>query len=177
MRKFSALLLVALLMATLVWGEASWFAGGDSPLAETSESLPLNVVFVGFEESVVDTILVDQHLQKDCQFIYGSFTIEWNVTVSYHFANSTYYSRLRAFLLANSVNGTDTTSALNETALQIQKNTGTKMSIFQSQSGRAINASAVEEWLVSNPYNASLEPSYWFYVLNFTEFDSTDHTL
>jgi hypothetical protein len=177
MRSFSALLLVALLAAVLIWCQVPNLAGGNYPLARTSEALPLNVVFIGFEESAVDTILIDQHLQKNCQFTYGNFTIEWNVTVNYHFADSTYFSVLRDLVLTNSVNGTDTTSALNETALQIQLSSGTKMSIFLPQSGRAINASAVEEWLTLNPYNASLEPSYWFYVFNFTEFDSQDHML
>ncbi|UCD96406.1 MAG: hypothetical protein JSV35_07955 [Candidatus Bathyarchaeota archaeon] len=177
MRRFSTLLLVVLLAAVVMRGEVPNLAGGDYPLTEMSEALPLNVVFVGFEMSAVDTDLVDQQLQKNCQFTYGAFTIEWNVTVRYHFAGSTYLSALRTVMLANSVNGTDTTSALNETALQTQLSTGAKMSIFLPQSGRAINASAVEEWLALNPYNVSLEPSYWFYVLNFTEFDSPDHTL
>lgn len=134
-------------------------------------------MFVGFEEGAVDTALIDLNVQKNYPFSYGNYTIDYGFNVSYYFSDSSYYAALKAFSLTNSVNGTDTTSALNTTALQIQKTTGTQMSIFQPQSGRAINATAVEEWFAANPYVAGLDPSYWFYVMNFTEFDSPDHSL
>ncbi len=178
MRKFSAFLLAFLLTLMIVWSDA-WSLAGEVPSVNDGafETLPLHVVFVGFQVDTIDTPLIDLYLQNNRQFIYGSYIINWNVNVSYHFADSSFYSALKACILQSSVNGTATTSALNETALQIQKETGTKMSIFQPQSGRAIDALAVEEWLTTNPYDSTFEPSYWFYVVNFTEFDSQDHAL
>ena len=133
---------------------------------------PLNIVLVGFEEAVVDTNTIDANLEKHYQFRYENYDISYGFNVSYHLANSSYYDALKTFVLENSV--ADTTSALDVSALQIQKATGTRMSIFTPQSGRAVDATAVEEWFVANPFRADLEPTYWFYIMNFTELDSAD---
>ncbi|HUV98006.1 MAG TPA: hypothetical protein VMW14_00705 [Candidatus Paceibacterota bacterium] len=138
---------------------------------------PLNVVFVGFKQEVVDTATIDLTIGKDHSFDYGAYTVHYNFNLSYYFADSSYYSAVKTLLLANSVNGTDLTSRLNVTALELQKTTGTRTSIFLPQSGRAINATAVEDWFASHPYAPDQDPAYWFYVMNFTEFDSADHSL
>lgn len=137
----------------------------------------LRVIFVGFNESVVNTDLINSTIQHDYSFIHGDYTINYNFNISYHFADSSYPEALKTFILANSVNGTNTTSSLNTTALQIQRSTGSKMSIFLPQSGRAIDAEAVETWFEENPYEAESTDSYQFYVMNFTEFDSPNHVL
>jgi parallel beta-helix repeat protein len=135
-------------------------------------TFPLNIVFVGFEDAAVDTGTIDTNLNKQYQFRYGHYDLVYGFDVTYHLADSSYYQDLRTFVLANSV--LDTTSALDVAALELQKATGTRMSIFADQPGRAIDALAVEEWLVANPYQAASEPGYWFYVMNFTELDSGD---
>lgn len=137
-------------------------------------TLPLNIVFVGFEEEVMDTGMIDANVKRDYQFQYGEYDIAYGFDVSYHVADASYFDALRAFVLAASGNETDTTSALNVTALEIQKATGTQMPIFTSQSGRAVDATAVEEWFATNPFREDLEPAYWFYVINFTELDPVD---
>src|SRR5690606_37613558 len=43
--------------------------------------------------------------------------------------------------------------------------------------GRAIDALAVEDWFATHPYVSSGSSRSTFYVLNFTNLDSTDHTL
>jgi len=177
MEKLYFLSLVLLLIPIIPIGGNIKGSGDAQNLSTIVHTVPINVVFVGFKEEVVDANFIDLNIQKSHQFSHGDYTMHYNFNVSYRFANSSYYTTLRTFILANSVNGTDTTSALNATALQTQKATGTKMSIFLSQSGRAINAVAVEEWFAANPYVAGLESSYWFYVMNFTEFDSPDHSL
>ncbi len=142
-----------------------------------SRMFNLNVIFVGYSTEVVNTTLIDLNIEKSYLSTYDNYTIDYSFSTSYHFANSSYYDSLKSISLANSVNGTNTTSALNTTALQIQKNTGEKMSIFTDQSGRAIDALAVESWLEANPAVHAVDSSYWFYVLNFSEFDSLDHEL
>ncbi|UCG36739.1 MAG: hypothetical protein JSV64_00185 [Candidatus Bathyarchaeota archaeon] len=153
--------------------------GDDQALIHSiSHVHPLRVVFVGFQESVVNISLIDSNVQKTyLQDLGDGRTVNHSFNTSYDFANSSYYEALKAFILINSVNGTATTSALNTTALQIQKSTGTKMSIFKPQSGRAINATAIEEWFVMNPLTADSGSAYSFYIMNFTEFDSPDHVL
>ena len=137
----------------------------------------LNVIFTGYTQTVVNTTLIDSNVQKSYSFTYGSHTMNYAFNVTYIFADSTYSDALKSQILANSVNGTNTTSKLNTTALQYQKSTGTKMSVFLPQSGRVADAMAVEDWLEANPYSGISEPCYFFYVMNFTEFDSADHAL
>ncbi len=177
MNKPCFFLVALLLFPVIATNEVESFSGAEGLEKSISHILPLTVVFVGFREEVVATNTIDANIQKNHQLNQANYCINYSFNVSYHFANSSYYAGLKNFVLANSVNGTNTTSALNTTALQIQKTTGTKMSIFIPQSGRAINATAVEEWFVRNPYKASSEPSYLFYVINFTELNSPDHGL
>ncbi|MFP3899129.1 MAG: CFI-box-CTERM domain-containing protein [Dehalococcoidia bacterium] len=134
-----------------------------------SRTLPLNVVFVGFEEEAVNTDTIDTNIKKSCRFRYGYHDLVYDFDVTYHSADPSYYDALMAFVLENSATGN--TSALDAAALQVQKETGTKMSIFTTQTGRAINATAVEEWFVANPLRADSEPGYCFYVMNFTGLD------
>jgi hypothetical protein len=138
----------------------------------SSRVFPLNIVFVGFDEGVVDTATIDENIRRDRHSVFGDYAIGYNFELSYHFADSVYYDALEAFVLANSE--ADTTSALNVTALEIQKGNGERMSIFMPQSGRAIDARAVEGWLADSPCRADLEPAYWFYVINFTELDPVE---
>jgi len=174
---------VFLLLFLLLITQAHIIVGGEissnpqSSTRDIAHTFTLNIAFIGYDQEVVDTNLIDSNIKKIYDFIYGNYSLNYTFSANYHFANSSYYMALKEFVLANSVNGTDTTSALNITALQIQRSTGTKMSIFLPQSGRAINASAVEEWFVEYPIITDSTPSYWFYVLNFTEFDSSDHNL
>ncbi|MEM4704001.1 MAG: NosD domain-containing protein [Candidatus Bathyarchaeia archaeon] len=139
--------------------------------------IPLRIVFTGYNPEVVNTTLISANVQKSYQFSYGNHTVNFTFSIEYFFANTTYNEALKSHVIANSVNGTETTSKLNITALQYQKATGTKMSIFLPQSGRAIDAKAVESWFEANPYADNPSACYWFYVMNFTEFDSADHSL
>jgi hypothetical protein len=175
MRKFHLLLLMLVFMS-LNTGELK-AVGESTSLGIISHSFPLKIVFVGFQSECVDLALLDSSIGKNYTFNDGIYTFNYVFDVSYHFANSSYHLALKSFILANSVNGTDTTSKLNVTALEVQKFTGTRESIFLPQSGRAVNAVAVESWLVANPPVESLDASYWFYVLNLTELDSPDHSL
>ncbi|MCW3981648.1 MAG: hypothetical protein NWE81_00805, partial [Candidatus Bathyarchaeota archaeon] len=176
MRKRYLILLLLLFQFVFVSGSDKSAVPFQSS-SSVSHVFPLNVVFVGFSEEVVDVNLINGNIQQDFSFDYSNATFNYSFTVSYHFASSSYHEELKAFILSNSVNGTGTTSALNVTALEVQKATGTRMSIFEPQSGRAINAVAVEHWFSANPFIGGLAPAYWFYVLNFTEFDSHNHSL
>ncbi|MFU8796211.1 MAG: hypothetical protein ACNA7X_02805, partial [Dehalococcoidia bacterium] len=148
----------------------------DNPAATVdygaSRVFPLNIVFVGFDKQAVDTNTIDENIRKTYQFTYGAYDIGYGFDLSYLFADSSYYDALETVVLANSE--ADTTSALDATALEIQRHTGERMSIFTPQSGRAIDAIAVEEWLAGNHFRPDLEPAYWFYVINFTELEPAE---
>lgn len=148
-----------------------------SQASDLTYSLQINVIFVGFTPGIVDTSLLNSGIQKSYPYTYDGYVIDYGFNLSYYEASEAYYLALRDFCFANSMNGTDTTSALNTTALQIQINTGQRMSIFLPQSGRAIEAKATEHWLDSYPYLQDAGPSYNFYVTNFTELDTPQQNL
>ncbi|MCK5631686.1 hypothetical protein KAH85_03935, partial [Candidatus Bathyarchaeota archaeon] len=75
----------------------------------------LRVIFVGFNESMVQIDLINSTIQRDYSFIHGDYTINYSFNISYNFADSSYHEALKTFILANSVNGTNTTSSLNTT--------------------------------------------------------------
>ena len=139
-----------------------------------SHSIGIHIVFVGYDHNVVDTALVDANIQRYYELPYWDTWLQYALTTDYAFADESYRESLKEFILQNSVSGTGTTSALNVTALQYQKEAQTPMSIFLPQSGVAIDARALEQWFADNPYCD--ESGYTFYVLNFTEFDSLDHS-
>lgn len=176
MRK--AVLLSLLVIVTLInFGGVVEPSSSVQALTDIHHRIPLRVVFVGFDQGSVDVPLINSSVSQSHVISEGNFTVSYALNLSYHFANTSYYETLRTFVLAHSVNGSATTSAVNETALQHQRATGEKMSIFLPQSGRAIDAAAVEDWFTVNPYLAYSDPTYWFYVVNFTEFDSPDHSI
>jgi len=138
----------------------------------------LRTVFVGYSEDLVDTAEVDANIEHYYELPYWDAFLRYTFNTEYAFADQPYYESLKSFILENSVSGTATTSALDVTALEYQRETGTHMSIFLPQSGMAVDACAVEQWFADNPYGYAEdgEPGYTFYVLNFTEFDSPDHS-
>ena len=142
-----------------------------------SHTVPLDVVFVGYNQEAIDMAALESVITNYYGLPYVEWMFSYQYDVNYIFANQTYQQALTLFTLENSVIGMNTTSKLNVTALEYQKATATKMPIFLPQSGRAIDAMAVEEWFAMNPYVSSSTPRYTFYVLNFTMFDSADHSL
>lgn len=147
----------------------------------------LHVVFVGYDENMIDTALIDANIGHYYELPYWDAFMKCTFSINYTFASRSYFESLRTFIIQHSVSGTGITSAMNETALQYQRETGTRMSIFLPQSGMAIDAYAVEQWFADNPYGYAndddgdsldyeRELGYTFYILNFTEFDSPDHS-
>lgn len=141
-----------------------------------SHNIPLDIVFVGYSENAVDMAALDATLVKDYSMPWVEWSFNYHFDMNYVFANQTYLQTLTSFVLGHSVVGANLTSKLNVTALEYQRATGTKMSVFLPQSGRAIDALAVEDWFAANPFVSPVTPRYTFYILNFTTFDSPDHT-
>jgi hypothetical protein len=143
-------------------------------------TIPVDMVFVGYNQEAISMATLDSIILKHYSappMPYVGWTLEYEFSPNCVFANQTYQQALALFVLQNSVVGMNTTSRLNVTALEIQRNTGTKMSVFLPQSGRAIDALAVEDWFATHPYVSSGTSRYTFYILNFTNLDSADHTL
>ncbi|HVP40649.1 MAG TPA: hypothetical protein VMS95_01680 [Candidatus Krumholzibacteriaceae bacterium] len=142
-----------------------------------SHMVPLDVVFVGYNQQAIDLVVLDSVVIKCYTMPYAEWAFKYQFDVNYVFADEAYLQALTTFVLQNSVIGVNTTSKLNTTALEYQRTTGTQLSIFLPQSGRAIDTVAVEDWFAAHPYVVSSGPRYTFYVLNFTCFDCLDHSL
>jgi hypothetical protein len=54
----------------------------------SSRVFPLNIVFVGFDEGVVDTATIDENIRRDRHSVFGDYAIGYSFDLSYHFADS-----------------------------------------------------------------------------------------
>ncbi|MFX0063612.1 MAG: hypothetical protein ACFFC7_15685 [Candidatus Hermodarchaeota archaeon] len=147
----------------------------------------VDVVFIGYNEGEVDLNLLNSDLSTSETFNWIHW--EWNETSQqyedridlkinldwqFHFATQENAIALDTFVDNNSWSAA--TSALNTTALNLQEETGERMSIFYPQMGTAINGTAVNEYLASHKTFDSEIPSYSIYFLNFSRFDTEDHS-
>ena len=142
---------------------------GENDVPGRTVDLSVDIVFVGFDEGVVLTGVLDSKLlDLYVPDLYvpppSVFDLTYSVTYEYFFADPQYSQELQEFALEHA--SPSTTSRLNATALLHQESTGERMSIFLPQNGTAINATAVEDWLIDNPYASSSVNGYSIYVLN-----------
>jgi hypothetical protein len=155
------------------------------PVAHTI--VPIDIVFTGYNEEYVDVSLINDSLStslfytgvdyvwnEDTQSYDSLLDLEITLKINFHFTSLSYSTDLDSFIDANSWNSN--TSALNTTQLNLQEDTGERMSIFYDQEGRAINGTAVEQYLVDNKGIVSDDPSYIIHFLNQSRFDSSDHS-
>ncbi|MFQ6124773.1 MAG: hypothetical protein ACE5R6_09260 [Candidatus Heimdallarchaeota archaeon] len=148
---------------------------------ERIKTLEIDVFFIGFYYAYLDLNALQNELDQfnfpiplyiGDRYVNISYSVQFNFAI----ANKTYYNNLRSFLLANSKIGLDIGNTVNETALSLQLHDGIERDIFVPQSGRSFNARAVESWLIEHPLIKRPTPRYTFYIFNFSEFDSVNHT-
>ncbi|MFX0062235.1 MAG: hypothetical protein ACFFC7_08600 [Candidatus Hermodarchaeota archaeon] len=147
----------------------------------------VNLVFVGYNEEQIDLVQLNNNIYSS--LLFEGLDFGWNQTTEeypyqldlrinldwqFHFASQEYATALDNFVDNNSWFAT--TSALNTTALNYQEITGERMSIFSPQNGTAINGTAIEKYLANNNGFESEEPGYAIYFLNFSRFDTVDHS-
>ena len=138
----------------------------------------IRIVLVNYDLDVIDAATLLEYLPTQRTYDVDSALVTYNVDYEVSHANEAYVDSLRSLMLANSVNGSDTGTSLNETALEYQiAHEDEPQTIFYPRAGMSIDGYAVEDWLHENP---AVEPpglGYVFYLLNFSEFDSPDHEL
>ena len=138
----------------------------------------VNIIIAGYNPSLIDELLLLQGLPTVRVFSTDSVQITYNIEYQISYADAAYNDGLRQVMLDNSINGSDTGTYLNETALLYQKNNPDEpQRIFYPRAGRVIDGYAVEDWLEENPYTSPPSLGYTLYLLNFSEFDSADHSL
>lgn len=137
----------------------------------------ISIVLVNYDDVIDDTVLLESFPTSRI-FSTTKAYVEYEISYDIIEASESWENDFRTVMLTNSINGTGTGSALDETALEYQKtHPNEPQKIFYDRDGRSIDGYAVEDWLVENPAVDPPELGYVFYLLNFSEFDSDDHEI
>jgi hypothetical protein len=147
-------------------------------LLTISRSWTANIIVVGYDPALIDEVLLLQGMPTTRNYLTDDVEITYNISYNIAYADTAYLNALRQVMLDNSINGTETGTRLNETALSYQKShLDEPQRIFSPRDGRVIDGYAIEDWLEANPYLPPPDLGYTLYLVNFSEFDSGDHTL
>ena len=137
-----------------------------------------NIVVVGYDPALIDEMILLQGMPTVRNYFADDVDITYNIDYEIAYADSTYVDDLRQEMLDNSINGTGTGTWLNETALSYQKaNLDEPQRIFYPRDGRSIDGYAIEDWLEENPFMTPPSLGYTLYLVNFSAFDSSGHSL
>ncbi|MGV9169136.1 MAG: hypothetical protein ACOC38_04245 [Promethearchaeia archaeon] len=138
----------------------------------------VNIVLVNYELSVVNTDIIVENLPVERIYTVDDLTINYTIDYSFVFTNQTYSEQVQFMIENNSVNGSDTGTRINETALEYHReHPENPQRIFYSRSGRSIDAYALEDWLADNPAIKPPDLGYNFYLFNYSQLDSHNHEL
>ncbi|MHA1501104.1 MAG: hypothetical protein ACTSSB_04580 [Candidatus Heimdallarchaeota archaeon] len=174
----------------------SFAMGGSDPnnftanVGEQTELviIPFDIVFSGYNQEYINTTYFNDNLNDFVSYPFvdvmyhpitedyiGHLNLNMILEFNFYFTSTSYDTALDSFIDTNSWNAN--TSALNITQLNLQEETGERLSIFYDQEGRAINGTALEHYLATNDGYVSTGPSYAIYFLNQSRFDTADHSL
>ncbi|MFX1370033.1 MAG: hypothetical protein ACFFAY_15680, partial [Promethearchaeota archaeon] len=147
-----------------------------STISVLERNWTIEIVVVNYDESLIDETTLTSGLPT--QRVYNpGFTLEYDIEYHVTHANASYVNSLRQVMMDNSVAGEDLGSELNESALEYHElNLDDPQSIFNPRDGRVIDGYVVEDWLAENPAVPTPDLGYVLYLLNFSEFDSSDHS-
>jgi hypothetical protein len=149
----------------------------DDPMQITRDWI-IHFVAVNYGLDLVNSTILTEELPTQRVYSAGGATIVYNVHYDFSIANESYTSSLRQVMMTDSVNGSETGTRLDEDALEYQKlHPDEPQRIFYPRAGRAIDAYAVEDWLIANPAVTPPDLGYVFYMLNFSELDTPGHGL
>ncbi|MHA2264953.1 MAG: hypothetical protein ACXAEN_21380 [Candidatus Thorarchaeota archaeon] len=141
-------------------------------------NITIKIVAVNFKQDVVNEAVLLDGLPVESGFTVDDGSVIYDVGYELTIADDGWVDNLRSVILANSVNGTDTGTTIDESALEYQEtHPDAPQRVFYPRDGRVIDAYAIEDWLISNPAVAAPSLGYTLYLLNFSEFDSGDHSL
>ena len=137
-----------------------------------------HIVVVNYDESIIDESVLLVGMPTVRNYATATASITYNIEYEIYYADAQYISDLTAVVMANSVNGSDTGTYLDETALSYQlTHLDEPQRIFYPRAGRVIDAYAVEDWLEANPFVAPPSLGYTLYMVNFSSLDTSGHGL
>ena len=149
-----------------------------SQLLNVERTWTTNVIIVNYNQSLIEetTLLADMPTERT--YVTDTVMITHNIEYNVYYADQSYVDELSQVVMDNSINGSDTGTRLNESALVYQKNNPDELQrIFNPRPGRVIDGYAVEDWLEQNPYVTPPELGYTLYLVNFSSLDTAYHDL
>ncbi|MBD3189525.1 MAG: hypothetical protein GF308_02725 [Candidatus Heimdallarchaeota archaeon] len=153
---------------------SSHYYGGQK-----DENLTLRLEFIGFDQNYLNETALRDSLYSS--FDWGTSLPHSRFLFNFEFAYTPENDQLALENYIRSIadNGTNTGYKLNTTLLQEDLASGERSDIFIPIDGMSIDAKLVEDYLYQNLYEtpATDKPGYTLYLMNFSHFDTADHSL
>ncbi|MCK5409781.1 MAG: hypothetical protein KAJ30_05900, partial [Candidatus Heimdallarchaeota archaeon] len=142
-------------------------------------NLTVYVRFLGFDQDIIDEEAIEDKLPSyftKWDVNYG--TTQLNFNYDFEHLDDMYVNSLRNYILSNSINGTGVGFSLNITKLNEDIISGERTNVFLPKDGLVADAEDVEKFISTFIHSPELETSgYTLYFLNFSSFDTPDHSL
>ena len=149
-----------------------------SQLIDIERNWTAHIIVVNYDEALIDEADLLTGMPTEKTYATSDVLITYNIEYEVFYADAEYISDLTQVVMDNSVNGSDTGTYLDETALLYQQaHEDEPQRIFYPRAGRVIDGYAVEDWLEANPYVAPPSLGYTLYMVNFSSLDTTGHGL
>ena len=143
---------------------------------EIERNWTANIILVGYDFEAINEEILMETLPLQREHYAESTIITYNIQYNLVYADASYETDLLGVIEENSVSGVGIGTQLNESELTIQRaDPNTPRQIFWPRDGMSIDGFAVEDWLIANPYIPAPGLGYNFYLLNLSQFDSSDH--
>lgn len=161
-------------------GQNKWLTENDFSFDLTQKLnsiVLLKIQFIGFENSTINLSALEGQLYNSIGHPKDPPLEDVNFAFEFSFTAEDKTNALKDYITSIAVNGTNTGYDLDIDLLLEDLNSGNRSNIFIPRDGMSINAELVEDYLYQHLYQEPVsETSYTFFIANFSEFDSTDHS-
>ncbi len=141
------------------------------------ENLTLKFEFIGFNQSLIDESAIESELYNDFRHSVDLPLSELHFNFEFNYVLEDDREDLEEYIISIADSGVDTGYELNLTLLQEDLISGERSNIFIPRDGMSIDAELVNEYLFDNLYQEPInDPGYTFFLMNFSNLDSLDHT-
>ncbi len=141
--------------------------------------LTLQIEFLGFDDGLINETEIESMLSL--QFWKGQTDIGESLMsfdLLFNYASEDDYANLKSYIETYGTNGTGVGYELNTTQLDQDLASGERNNILIPQDGLLMDAELTEDYIYNNLYTENTEnPGYTLFFLNFSSFDSEDHSL
>ncbi len=142
-------------------------------------NLTVYIRFLGFDQDIIDEEAIEDKLPSyltKSDVNYG--TTQLNFNYDFEHLDDLYVNGLKNYILTTGINGSGVGFSLNTTKLNEDIISGERTDVFLPEDGLVADAEDVEKYISTFIHTPVLETSgYTLYFLNFSSFDTPDHSL